>query len=104
MLPGARYNSTMPDPIAPDHATPPATGYPDQLPRRRPGRQPLPDAQAIRSMTVPEIAPPYDDLAAARAPKHTPTGVSGPGQVVALPARPGQPRAAPSAIRSAGSG
>jgi len=34
--------------------------------RRTGGRRPLPDAQAICSFTVPEIAPPYDDAAPVR--------------------------------------
>jgi uncharacterized protein DUF6459 len=88
----------MPDSTAPGHAVPTAPGYPDPiplLPRRRPRREPLPDAHAIRTMTVPEIAPPYDDIAAARAPKRRLAGLRGPGEDVVLAARSDQPRSTP---------
>ena len=93
----------MPDSTAPGHAVPTAPDYPAPvplLPRRLRGREPLPDAQAIRRIAVPQVAPPYDDIAAPQAPKRRLASVPGPGQDVALPARPGQPRTAPCAIRS----
>jgi hypothetical protein len=61
--------------------------------RRRAGiRKPLPDAQAIRALRVPEIAPPYDDIAVnvrtARTGRERPATVT----AITLPARTGQPR------------
>jgi hypothetical protein len=82
----------MPDSTAPGRAVPAAPGYHDPvplLPGRRRRREPLPDAQAISSVPVPEIAPPYDDIASARPPKRRLAGRPGPPQDVALPARPG---------------
>jgi hypothetical protein len=55
-------------------------------------------------MKVPEIAPPYDDISAARTPERRQAGLPVPGQAAASSARPDQPAPAPRAIRSAESG
>lgn len=60
---------------------------------RRAGiRRPLPDARAIRALRVPEIAPPYDDIApvrgAARADRARPAAVT----TITVPVRSGRPR------------
>ncbi len=55
--------------------------------RPKSGRRPLPDAQAICSFRVPEIAPPYDDAAATRNPAR-PTARR---RLTSIPAPP-QPR------------
>jgi len=39
---------------------------PSKSPRRAAARQPLPDAQAIRALAVPDLAPPFDDSEPAR--------------------------------------
>jgi hypothetical protein len=66
-----------PGPAAQNHADPipliprPRPGLPSLQPSSVPpraGRRPLPDAWAICTFAVPEIAPPYDDVAATRPP------------------------------------
>jgi hypothetical protein len=87
-------------PLAPSFSPPPLEAPPRRAPsrsspaRRTPPRQPLPDAVAVRRVTVPESAPPYDDERPGAGRQGERAGLAGPRQPARL-ARPDQDPSVP---------